>query len=155
MTESLVDSQSNKARGAILVYWSDSLSANDPRLEIECSKISIPVVLIGTSQGLRLLADVSDNSKTIMASFITETAVDSSLPKYDTEMKEGGGQLQPKSRNPFSFRNQKKVGFHICRKLKTFLYDETGGKVRTYDIHKRPMWMRTVFTLIDNFENKV
>ena len=135
----------DKARGAIVVHWCDQLPSDDPRVNVASEKMSIPVVLIRKSSGVRLINDLSDNSKTVMVKFVKEASADITLPDYDRELL-GGDAVNP------TFRHPPKLHFHLRRRLHNLLFNQWE---KAYLIHKNIARMCDIFQLFGDFERRV
>ena len=144
---------SNKARGAIVIHWCDQLPSDDPRINVASEKITIPVVLVRKSSGLRLVDDLSNSSKTILVKFSKEASVDATLSDYDRKFLGGvADAVDPKSRQLRFRLFGPKLHFHLRRRLHKLLFDHQG---KPYLIHKSTAWMCEIFQLFDDFEQRV
>ena len=154
MDMTTLESQVNeKARGAIVIHWCDQLPSDDPRVNVASEKISIPVMLIKKSPGLRLIDDLSDSSKTIMLKFAKGASVDATLPDYHRELLGGvADSVDPKSRQRGFRLFGPKLHFHLRRRLHKLLFDQ---QMKAYIIHKNTAWMCSIFQLFDDFEQRV
>ena len=81
LTELVIDCQSRKASGVVLVHTSNDLPAHglNPR---PCDDVKIPVVLVKREVGQSLLNDVQDRSKTVKIVIFRETPIQCLVPDY-------------------------------------------------------------------------